>query len=441
MSVEQLQDKLSSSFIVFENDLNGEVRTALHEKRRKAMLHFEREGFPSVRHEEWKYTNLKPILKHDYRVFQQGENTLEFKDVKRYFLHDIDTYKLVFVNGQYSSWLSETTHQGYDVCTFSAALKRHRHVLDKYFGMAFGEQNPMVALNTAFAKEGAFIRVAKNKVVEKPIEIIHFTTADAGAFFNQPRNLIVLESGSHAQIIERHQSLGEAPVLTNAATEIYVEDNAELELYRIQNDGAEASLIDNTALRLHRDSRVRTGTFTFGGRFVRNDLQFYFQAENAVAWLDGLTLIGEREFADHHTLVDHQVPHCESHELYKGVYDGNAKGVFNGKVMVRPHAQKTNAFQENKNILLGEKASIDTKPQLEIFADDVKCSHGCTVGQLDEEALFYLRSRGIPEHEGRALLLYAFGDELIQKVPLGELRKRLHKLMAKKLQVDFQMDL
>ena len=441
MSLEQLQDKLSSSFIVFENELNGETKTELHQKRRNAMMRFEQLGFPTTRHEEWKYTNLKPILKHDYRIFQQGEHALEFKDVKRFFLHDIDTFKLIFVDGQYSSWLSETTHQGYDVCTFSAALQRHRHVLDKYFGTGFSDPTAPVSLNTAFAREGAFIRIAKNMAVEKPIEIIHFTTGEAGAFMNQPRNLIVLEEGAGAQIIERHQNLGSSPVFSNAASEVFVERNAHLQLYRIQNDSAYASLVDSTAIHQWRDSRVQTGTFTFGGRFVRNDLEFVFEEENAIAYLDGLTLIGEKEFADHHTLVDHRVPHCESHEYYKGIYDENARGVFNGKVMVRQHAQKTNAFQENKNILLGDKASVDTKPQLEIYADDVKCSHGCTVGQLDEEALFYLRSRGIGEHESKALLLYAFGDEIIQRVKIGELRKRLHKLMARKLQVDFQMDL
>lgn len=442
MSLEQLQDKLSSSFIVFENDLNGETRTPLHKKRRSAMERFEKLGFPTVRNEEWKYTNIKPILKPDYKVFEQGEHTLEFKDVKRFFLHDIDTYKIVFVNGKYSSWLSETTHRGYDVCTFSAALQRHRHVLDKYFDTAFDkEKDATVELNTAFAQEGAFIRITKNAVVEKPIEIIHFSTADAGSLLNQPRNLIVMEVGSSAQIIERHQSLGDQPMLTNSVSEVFVEDNARLELYRIQNDGPEASLVDNTCVRLKRDSLIHTATFSLGGKFVRNNLEFVFEESNAEAFLDGLSLLDKKEFADHHTLVDHRVAHCESHEFYKGIYDDQSRGVFNGKVMVRPHAQKTNAFQENKNILLGDKASVDTKPQLEIFADDVKCSHGCTVGQLDEEALFYLRSRGIPEHESRALLLYAFGDEVIQRVKLRELRQRLHKLMAKKLKVDFQMDL
>ena len=217
--------------------------------------------------------------------------------------------------------------------------------------------------------------------------------------------------------------------------------NASLELYRVQNDADTASIIDHTSIQQHRDSRVRTAVFSLGGKLMRNDLNIAFLGENAEAYLDGLTLLDDGQHADHHTRVYHRVPHCNSFEMYKGIYDGNSKGVFNGQIMVRPHAQKTNAFQQNNNIILGEKASVDTKPQLEIFADDVKCSHGCTVGQLDDEALFYLRSRGIPEHEAKALLLYAIGDEVIGKVRLKELRNRLHKLMAKKLNVDFQMEI
>jgi Fe-S cluster assembly protein SufD len=251
----------------------------------------------------------------------------------------------------------------------------------------------------------------------------------------------VLEEGSDVQIIERHQSLGSKPVFTNSVSEIFVHANASLELYRVQNDANTASIVDHTSIQQHRDSRVRTAVFSLGGKLMRNDLNIAFLGENAEAHLDGLTLLDDGQHADHHTRVDHRVPHCNSFEMYKGIYDGNSKGVFNGQIMVRPHAQKTNAFQQNNNIILGEKASVDTKPQLEIFADDVKCSHGCTVGQLDDEALFYLRSRGIPEHEAKALLLYAIGDEVIGKVRLKELRNRLHKLMAKKLNVDFQMEI
>ncbi len=441
MSVELLADKLSSSFIVFENELNGETKTDLHRIRRESMELFEKKGFPSIRHEDWKYTSLKPVLKHDYKVFHKGDQALDFSDIKKFFIHDIDTHKIVFVNGVYSSWLSETTHQGYDVCTFSAALRRHRDVTDRYFSKAADNSSAMVALNTAFAQEGAYIRMTKGASAIKPVEIIHFTTEEAGSLLNQPRNLIVLEEGSDVQIIERHQSLGSKPVFTNSVSEIFVHANASLELYRVQNDANTASIVDHTSIQQHRDSRVRTAVFSLGGKLMRNDLNIAFLGENAEAHLDGLTLLDDGQHADHHTRVDHRVPHCNSFEMYKGIYDGNSKGVFNGQIMVRPHAQKTNAFQQNNNIILGEKASVDTKPQLEIFADDVKCSHGCTVGQLDDEALFYLRSRGIPEHEAKALLLYAIGDEVIGKVRLKELRNRLHKLMAKKLNVDFQMEI
>ena len=441
MNSDQLRDKLSSSFIVFENELNGERRSPLHQKRRAAMERFELKGFPSTRDEEWKYPNLKPLRGPDYKIFHEGEQSLEFREIKRFFLNDIDTYKIVFVNGKYSSWLSETTHRGFDICTFSAALQRHRHVLDEYFGRSDDEPSSTMDLNTAFAQEGAFIRIGKNAHVDKPVEIVHFTTADAGPSFNQPRNLIVLEEGSSAEVIERHRCLGEQETLTNAVSEVFLGAQARLSLFRIQNDAPQAGLIDHTNIHLSRDAHAHTATFSMGGRFVRNDLAFFFNEPNATAQLDGLSLLDGGEFADQHTLVDHRVPHCESREFYKGVYGGAAKGVFNGRVMVRPKAQKTNAFQENKNLLLSEKAAVDTKPQLEIFADDVKCSHGCTVGQLDEEALFYLRSRGIPEHESKALLLYAFGDEVIQRVPLKALRQRLHRLMAQKLDVDFQLNL
>ncbi len=438
---EALVDKLSSSFIVFENGLNGETRSALHQHRRAAMAHFELNGFPTTKLEEWKYTSLKPVLKHDYKLMPNAEHGLEFSEIKKYLLHDIDTYKIVFVNGRYSSWLSVTTHQNYDICTFSAALRRHRDLLDVYFNRAANPLSSTASLNTAFAQEGAFIHIPKGKVVDKPIEILHFTTEEAGSVLSQSRNLIVLEEGSEVQIIERHQNLGNHPVLSNAVSEVFVGPNARLELYRLQNDTSESALLDHTSIVQEADSRVHTGYFTFGGRLIRNDLQFAFEGRNAEAHLNGLSVLGDGQLADHHTLVDHKVPHCESHELYKGIYDGHSAGVFNGKIMVRPQAQKTNAFQQNNNILLGDRASVDTKPQLEIFADDVKCSHGCTVGQLDEEAMFYLRSRGIGQHEARALLLYAFGQEIIQRVNIRELRERLYRIMAAKLKVDFQLEL
>lgn len=439
--MEALKDKLESSFIVFENEMNGEAHSPIHQIRQEAMARFEKMGFPTKRDEEWKYTNLKPILKPDYRLFPRQENSVEFGEVKPYFLSDVDSYKLVFVDGVFSSWLSETTHDRFDVCTFSSMLTKYQDVARKYFNQALPHYESLSAVNTAFAKEGAFIRIKKSQQPEKPIQLIFFTTEHGQEVMTQPRNLIVLEENAEAIITERHQSLSAHPVLTNSATEIFAERASRLHYYKIQNDNAQASLIDNTSVKQSAQSNVRIGTFSFGNRFVRNNLNIFLTEEHTETHLDGITVIDQRQMVDHHTLVDHKVPNCYSNELYKGIYDDQSHGVFNGKVMVHPHAQKTNAFQENNNILLTDKASVDTKPQLEIYADDVQCSHGCTIGQLDEGALFYLMSRGIPRKEAKALLLYAFASDGLRNVKLAELRRKLNRQIAKKLNVNLDFEL
>ena len=439
--MEQFKEKILSSFIVFENELNGEVDSPVHEIRRAALHKFEELGFPTKRHEEWKYTNLKPILKHDYKIFPKTEKTIEFKNVNQYFLNEVDTYKIVFINGIYSSWLSETTNNGYDICTFNSALKRFKNVVEKHFSQHAPGNEAMVALNTAFARDGAFIRIPKNTVVEKPVEIVFFTTDENTETFTQPRNLVVVEEGAQVRIIERHQSLSKKPNLTNVVTEIYAAQNARVSFYKVQNDVKTASLIDHTTVKQERDSHVNVGTFSFGGKLTRNNLNFFMAGENIESHMDGITAIGEGQLVDHHTLADHQQPNCYSRELYKGIFNDNAKGVFNGKVMVHRDAQKTNAFQANNNILLTDKARIDTKPQLEIYADDVKCSHGCTIGQLDEEALFYLRTRGIPVREAKAMLMYAFANDALNHVNIPELKKKLTQLIAKNLGVNLDFEL
>lgn len=439
--MEALKDKLESSFIVFENELNGHSKSYAHQIRQKAFQHFEENGFPDKKHEEWRYTNLKPILKHDYRIFPPDDNALEFKDVKRYFLSDVDSYKIVFIDGIFSSWLSETTHDGFDVCTFSSMLSKYHDVTEKYFNKALPQDDSLASVNTAFAKEGAFIRIKKNQTVDKPVQIVFFATEHPTEVMLQPRNMVVVEENAEVNIVERHQSLSSKPVLTNSATEIFAEANSRLNYYKVQNDNLEASLIDTTAVKQYRGSNVSINTFSFGNKFVRNNLNFHLEEEHTESHMNGITIIGENQMVDHHTLADHKMPNCISNELYKGIYDANAHGVFNGKVMVHPDAQKTNAFQQNNNILLTDKAAVDTKPQLEIFADDVQCSHGCTVGQLDEDAMFYLQSRGIPEKEAKALLLYAFANEGLKDVKIPELRKKLNKQIASKLGVNLDFEL
>ena len=436
----ELKEKLISSFLAFENRVD--IDSPVHDVRSEAIKIFETQGFPSKKDEAWKYTSLKSVLKHDYSVFPKSENSIEYHDVKKYFIHDIDSYKIVFIDGRYSSHLSQTTHDGLDVCLMSAALNKPKYqlIIKNYFNK-IAPKDSLTSLNTAFSQEGAYIQIPKNKVVDKPIQIIHLSTGNESALMQQPRNLIVVNENSHVQIIERHQSLTENPVLTNSVTEIFANKRAIVDYYKVQNDNEHASLIDNTFINQKQESHCSVHTFSFGGKLTRNNLNFYQNGERIDSTLKGVTIIGNKQHVDHNTMVHHIEPNCESHQDYKGIFDDGSTGVFNGKVLVNKEAQKTNAFQANNNILVSDKASINTKPQLEIFADDVKCSHGCTIGQLDESALFYMRSRGIPEKEAKALLMYAFSNNVLSSVKIPELKQRINRIIATKLGVNIGFDL
>lgn len=435
-----LKEKLVSSFLALENRVD--IDAYVHDVRSDAIKVFEEKGFPSKKEEAWKYTSLNSILKEDYSVFPKQENALEYNEVKKYYIHHIDTYKIIFIDGKYSSHLSQTTHDGIDVCLMSAALSKPKYqlIIENYFNKA-AEKDSLTSLNTAFSSEGAYIHIPKNKIVEKPIQILHFSTGNESATMLQPRNLIVVDENSHVQIIERHQSLTDNAVLTNSVTEIFANKRAIVDYYKIQNDSENASLIDNTFIKQKRESLASVHTFAFGGKLTRNNLNFYQEGERIDSTLKGITIIGEKQHVDHNTLVHHIEPNCESHQDYKGIFGDRSTGVFNGKVVVEKEAQKTNAFQANNNILVSDKATINTKPQLEIFADDVKCSHGCTIGQLDESAMFYMRSRGIPEKEAKALLMFAFSNNVLESVKIPELKQRITKIIANKLGVDIGFDL
>ncbi len=437
----ELKEKLVSSFMAFEETID--VHTELHDVRTNAIKNFENKGFPSKKEEAWKYTSLNAFLKNDFTVFPKNENAIEFAEVKKYFLHEIDTYKVVFIDGVFSSFLSSTTHDGIDVCLMSSALNKPKYkmVIDNYFNKVASKSESLTSLNTAFANEGAYINIPKRKVVDKPIEIMYFSTGSETALLVQPRNLIIVGENSHVQIIERHQSLNSNPVLTNSVTEVFAQKRAIVDFYKIQNDNLQANLIDNTYVSQQQESVVSVNTFSFGGNLTRNNLNFYHFGERIVSNLNGITIIGEKQHVDHYTLVQHASPNCESHQDYKGIFSDQSTGVFNGKIFVEKEAQKTNAFQKSNNILLSDKATINAKPQLEIFADDVKCSHGCTIGQLDETAMFYMQSRGIPKKEAKALLMYAFSNAVIESIKIPELKQRIAKIIASKLGVKMGFDL
>ncbi|RYF98814.1 MAG: Fe-S cluster assembly protein SufD, partial [Chitinophagaceae bacterium] len=297
-----LKEKLLSSFMAFEERVD--VDSDLHDIRTSAMKNFEYKGFPTKKEEAWKYTSLNSVLKNDFSVFPKKDNAVNFNDVKKYFLHEIDTYKLVFIDGVFSSFLSSTTHDGLDVCLMSSALTKpkYKEVIDKYFNKIANLDDSMTSLNTAFASEGAYVNIPKNKVADKPVEIVYLSTGNESAMMVQPRNLIVVGKNAQVQIIERHQSLNSNPVLTNSVTEIFVQERAMADYYKIQNDVLTANLIDNTFIAQKKESTASVHTFSFGGNITRNNLNFYHQGEHIESILKGITIIGDKQLVDHYTL-------------------------------------------------------------------------------------------------------------------------------------------
>ena len=381
-------------------------------------------------------------MKYDYKLFPSQKNIIDFKDIQDYLINDIESYKIVFVNGKYYSNLSETTHEGMDICILSSALTQSKYdlVIENYFDK-ISKKDGITSLNTAFSHEGAYIHIPKNIQVDKPIQILHFSTGENESLMFQPRNLIVVDENSQVEIIERYQSITNNNVLVNSVSEIYVNKKSNVKHYKIQNDKKSSSLIDNTFVSQEHSSSYNLHTFSFGGDLTRNNLNIFQNDQRIESTINGITIIDDEQHVDHNTLIHHKEPNCTSHQDYKGIYGGQSVGVFNGRVLVEKEAQKTNAFQANNNVLLSDKASINTKPQLEIFADDVRCSHGCTIGQLDNNALFYLRSRGIPEKEATALMMFGFANKVLTSVQNQEIKSMINKIIASKLAVKIGFDL
>ena len=313
-------------------------------------------------------------------------------------------------------------------------------VIENYFDK-IAKKDGITSLNTAFSSEGSFIHIPKNIQVDKPIQIIYFSTGKNESVLYQPRNLVVVDENSQVEIIEKYHSLNDNSVLVNTVTEIYADKKSNVKHYKIQNDNNTSSLIDNTFVSQEHSSSYSLHTFSFGGELIRNNLNIFQNDERIESSINGITIIDDNQHVDHNTLIHHRKPNCNSYQDYKGIFGGKSVGVFNGRVLVEKEAQKTNAFQANNNVLISDKAAINTKPQLEIFADDVKCSHGCTVGQLDKNALFYLRSRGIAEKEATALMMYGFANKVLTSVEIPEIKARINRIIANKLGVDIGFDI
>lgn len=402
--------------------------------RNSAMERFEQLGFPVVHDEEWKYTNLASLAKQSFVPATRPE-TLSI-DTARFVYPETSTAHLVVVNGFLSEELSvKAGLESVVAIDLLSAVEdaRYNKIARSYLARNAGYHDKgLAALNTAFVQSGLFLLIPKNVKVETPIQITFLTDGEPGTA-SFPRLLVVAEEHSSATIIESFVSTRELRYFTNAIAEIVVKDGARLEHYRMQRESREAFHVSLTSAELGRGSSYDTTSINMGARLARHDISVVMDHEGAECWVDGLYLVGANQHTDTHSVIDHKQPHCSSHQLYKGILDDNGRAVFNGKVFVREGAQKTDAMQTNKNLLLSPQARVDTKPQLEIYADDVKCAHGAAVGQIDLEELFYLQARGINPELGRSLLTYGFAEEVIAKIKLDSIRAQLDEVVLSQL--------
>jgi Fe-S cluster assembly protein SufD len=392
----------------------------LSSDKKELLDSFLTKGFPSIKDEEWKYTSLRKVVKNDFKIDESSFDISE-NEIENYSLNLVD--RILFVNG---NLISKPSIKGVTISNFSEGN--------------ITNNTEMSSLNSALAKKGFTISVDKNIVVENPIEILFFTNSETDNF-QQYRNQISVGENAEIKFVERIQNLNKSKCFVNHFTQINVAKNAKIEYNKIQNNTNNSTLIDTLNVFQESDTNCCVNTLIFGGELTRNNLNFEQNGTNCDSNMNGVSVLDDNQLADNHTFVDHKQAHCRSNEMYKGIYLGDSKGVFNGKIMVRQDAQKIDAFQSNNNLLLSETSTIDSKPQLEIYADDVKCSHGCTIGQLDEDALFYMRSRGIGVEEAKAVLTYAFASEAIENISVEEVKLLAQKLLAKKLNVDLDFSL
>ncbi len=404
--------------------------------RRAARERFARTGFPSPRDEEWRFTPIGPIAQGTWRSAPAGARGVTREQLAPFLFGRDDWSTLVFVNGVYAEGLSRTALlPGVRAGSLAEALRADGALLEPHLSRhAPIEGSPFTALNTAFLGDGGVVHVGAGAELTAPIHLLFVTTAEAGGAVVHPRNLLVIERGARAAIIESYVTLAPGQSYwTNPVTEVSVAPGAWVEHTRIQRESERAYHVGLTHVDQYRDSHYRSFTLAMGGALARHNLHVRLNDENIETLMYGLYLTRGEQVADNHTAIYHDQPNCRSWEVYKGILDGRSRAVFNGKVFVKPEAQKTDAKQTNRNLLLSDGAKVDTKPQLEIFADDVKCTHGATVGRLDELARFYARSRGIPAPAADRLLTYAFAAEVIDEVALAPVREELDRLVLERL--------
>lgn len=434
-------ESFREQFDSFLQDSLGSGPAWLLPMRKEAFARFERLGFPTRNDEEWRFTDIRPITEQPF-TRHAPHNAVTKERVAQAPLGGVDCPTLVFINGRYAPEFSNRSHlpAGVLVDSLANVLRTRPELLQPNRERQSDYANaPFAALNTAFLEDGAVVIVPPHTVIEEPIHLRFLSSALVQPSVSHPRTLVVLGEGSQATILESYAGIkvdadsADEVYFTNAVTEFFLGQSAFLDHYKLNRESARAYHIATTQIELARDTNFTSHSITLGGSIVRNDINAGLRDSGIECTLNGLYIGRDRQLIDNHTSIDHAMPHCNSHEIYKGILNDRAKGVFNGKIFVRQDAQKTDAKQTNQTLLLSADAQINTKPQLEIFADDVKCTHGATIGQLSAEALFYLRTRGIGLDEARNLLTYAFANDIVSRIKVAPVREELERALLTQL--------
>ncbi len=408
--------------------------------RQAGLARYTELGLPTLRDEDWRFTNVAPIAKLPFQpVLEPAIDGVTAAALRELTFANLPGVKLVFVNGHYAAALSQPANlpAGIKVSNLASALATEPALLEQHLGRyAQSADNGFAALNQAFFVDGGFVHVPAGQTLETPVQFIYVSTGRQNGAAIHPRNLVIAGANSQVTVLESYVSLGGSGYFTNAVTELFAGDNARLEFVKFQDEALDAFHIAGFHGEFGRTSNVNVHSFALGAKLSRNDIRTKLAGEGLECILNGLYLTRGEQLADHHMVVEHAQPHCASHEYFNGILDDKSKGVFHGRILVRPIAQKTDAKQTNKNLLLSDDASANTKPQLEIYADDVKCTHGATIGQLNEESIFYLRSRGIGPETARRMLIHAFAGEIIERIRHEPAREELDKLVWERLEAN-----
>jgi Fe-S cluster assembly protein SufD len=426
-------------FIKFERELNGESESAIHQIRLSAVDVLKSSLFPTTKNEEWRFTNLDPIAKTNFNYnISLSEPTISKSELSQFLSSEFSATRLVFINGKYSDQLSEVGNlSGIIIKPLNHILKDDPDIAISILKRFTQDRNDYFSsLNTAFINDGTFILIPDNNTIDEPIYIVYLTTNETPPFVVHPRNIISIGKNSNAKIIEHYLSITKNIYLTNTVSNIYLDNGSHLEHIKLQDESSNSFHIGSTIFFQETESQLQQHSIMMGALLCRNELKSTLNGNQIKCTFNGLSISNNSQIIDNHTTIDHAKPNGESHELYKAILGGKSKGIFNGKIFVRKDAQKTDAKQTNRTLLLSDEATMDTKPQLEIFADDVKCTHGAAIGYLDAEAIFYLRSRGIGEDDARDLLTHAFANDIINRISIEDIRAQVNKIAIQRLQTN-----